>query len=144
MFQNSIGKPIGIQRIVSDVIRPALKSSGTEWHGWHALRRGLSTNLHELAVPDKIIQVILRHANVGVTQLCYVKTRNPQAVEEMKKLERKISHATNRQPEQKLSSISVWVEFERNAQAARFQQLEESGGEGGIRTPGTAFDRTTV
>src|ERR1017187_10227517 len=46
----------------------------------------------------------------------------------MKKLERKISHATNRQPEQKLSSISVWVEFERNAQAARFQQLEESGG----------------
>ena len=105
---------------------------------------GLSTNLHELAVPDKIIQVILRHANVGVTQLCYVKTRNPQAVEEMKKLERKISHATNRQPEQKLPSISVGVEFERNAQAARFQQLEEYGGEGGIRTPGTAFDRTTV
>ena len=95
MFQNSIGKPIGIQRIVSNVIRPALKSSGTEWHGWHALRRGLSTNLHELAVPDKIIHVILRQANVGVTQLCYVKTRNPQAVEEMKKLERKISHATN-------------------------------------------------
>ena len=120
MFQNSIGKPIGIQRIVSDVIRPALKGSGVEWHGWHALRRGLATNLHELGVPDKIIQVILRHANVGVTQLCYIKTRNPQAVKEMKTLERKISHATNMQPAKKLPSSTVGDEFERNAQVADF------------------------
>jgi len=108
------------------------------------LRRGLATNLHELGVPDKIIQVILRHANVGVTQLCYIKTRNPQAVEEMKKLERKISHATSMQPMKKLSESSGGVEIERSSQAAHFQQLESTGGEGGIRTPGTAFDRTTV
>ena len=36
------------------------------------------------------------------------------------------------QPDKKLTSISVVVEFKRNAQAARFQQLEESGGEGGF------------
>ena len=95
MFQNSIGKPIGIQHIFSDVIRPILKGSGIEWHGWHALRRGFATNLHELGVPDKIIQVILWHSDVGMTQSCYIKTRNPQAVEEMKKLAREISHATN-------------------------------------------------
>ena len=48
------------------------------------------------------------------------------------------------QPEKKVPSISVGIESERVEQVARFQQLEKSGGEGGIRTPGTAFDRTTV
>jgi hypothetical protein len=29
-----------------------------EWHGWHAFRRGLATNLHRLGVSDKVIQQI--------------------------------------------------------------------------------------
>ena len=28
------------------------------WHGWHAARRGLGTNLYRLGVPDKVIQTI--------------------------------------------------------------------------------------
>jgi integrase len=87
MFPNAVGKPIGIQRVVDDVIRPALKGSGIEWHGWHALRRGLASNLHHLGVPDKTIQMILRHANVAVTQSCYIKTVDSEAVEAMRKLE---------------------------------------------------------
>ncbi len=35
-----------------------------EWHGWHAARRGLGSNLYRLGVPDMVIQRILRHANV--------------------------------------------------------------------------------
>ena len=45
-----------------------------EWHGWHAARRGLGTNLYRLGVPDKTIQAILRHANVSTTNTYYIKT----------------------------------------------------------------------
>jgi hypothetical protein len=37
-----------------------------KWHGWHAFRRGLATNLHQLGVADKDIQAILRHSNIGI------------------------------------------------------------------------------
>jgi len=51
----------------------------TEWHGWHAFRCGLATNLHDLGVPDKTIQAILRHANVAVTQNSYIKSWSHRA-----------------------------------------------------------------
>jgi hypothetical protein len=38
------------------VIKPVFKANGMKWKGWHAYRRGLATNLHELGVPDKVIQ----------------------------------------------------------------------------------------
>src|SRR5437762_8575830 len=38
-----------------------------EWHGWHAARRGLGSNLYHLGTPEKVIQRILRHANVSTT-----------------------------------------------------------------------------
>jgi len=50
-------------------------------------RRGLATNLHELGVPDKVIQAILRHSNVAVTQACYIKTASEDAKAAMQKLE---------------------------------------------------------
>ena len=58
-----------------------------EWHGWHAFRRGLATNLHRLGVPAETIQVILRHSNVAVTQACYIKTVRDDAKAAMEKLE---------------------------------------------------------
>jgi hypothetical protein len=57
-----------------DVIRPALQKANLAWHGWHAFRRGLATNLHRLGVSDKVIQQILRHATVSTTMNIYVKT----------------------------------------------------------------------
>ena len=44
------------------------------WHGWHAFRRGLATNLHALGVDDKTIQAILRHSNVSLTMNVHVKS----------------------------------------------------------------------
>lgn len=44
-----------------------------QWHGWHAFRRGLATTLHQLGIPDKEIQGILRHSNVAITQASYIK-----------------------------------------------------------------------
>src|ERR1700747_2291291 len=58
-----------------------------EWHGWHAFRRGLATNLHDLGVADKTIQAILRHANVAVTQNSYIKTLDAQSIAAMRQLE---------------------------------------------------------
>ena len=50
-----------------------------EWHGWHAFRGGLATNLHDLGVPDKI-QAILGHANVQVRQNGYIKTLDAHSI----------------------------------------------------------------
>ena len=57
------------------------------WHGWHAFRRGLATNLNRLGVDDSVIQRILRHSNVAVTQACYIKTAGEDAKAAMQKLE---------------------------------------------------------
>jgi Phage integrase family len=43
-----------------------------KWHGWHAARRGLGTNLYRLGIPEKTIQAILRHANVSTTNTYYI------------------------------------------------------------------------
>ncbi len=57
------------------------------WRGWHAFRRGVATNLHRLGVPDKVIKRILRHADVSVTQKCYIKTLDSDAVSAMRAME---------------------------------------------------------
>jgi integrase len=87
MFASPTGKPINMDALVVDVIRPALEKLGVPWHGWHAFRRGLATTLHRLGVPDKTIQAILRHSNVAVTQACYIKTIAEDVTEAMRSLE---------------------------------------------------------
>lgn len=73
-------------------------SSLPHWHGWHAFRRGLATNLHTLGVDDKTIQAILRHSNVGLTMNVYVKSVNESQVSAMDALSEKLGicndHAT--------------------------------------------------
>ena len=76
-------------------MRPALKIAGIEWHGWHAFRRGLATNLYRLGVPDKTIQSILRHANLSTTMNAYVKSVPADATAAMKAFEELCNqHAT--------------------------------------------------
>jgi integrase len=88
MFATSVGSPLDLQVLAQRLIRPALAKVNMQWRGWHACRRGLATNLHRLGVQDKIIQRILRHSNVAVTQSCYIKTAAEDAVEAMNILER--------------------------------------------------------
>jgi integrase len=87
MFPSPEGKPINLDALARDVIRPALEGQGVRWYGWHAFRRGLATNLHRLRVQDEIIQRILRHSNVSVTQSCYIKTVDADVVAAMRSLE---------------------------------------------------------
>ena len=87
MFPGPTGAPINLDKLASDVIRPTLEKAGLAWHGWHAFRRGLATNLHRLGVSDETIQRILRHSTVAVTQNCYIKTADADAVAAMRSLE---------------------------------------------------------
>ena len=82
VFAATNGKPLRLNNVLSRSIKPALKRAGlgSLWHGWHAAGRGLGSNLYSLGVPDKTIQVILRHANVNTTTTSYIKSA-PPAVE---------------------------------------------------------------
>jgi integrase len=73
-----------------------------KWQGWHAFRRGLATTLHQLAVPDRDVQAILRHSNIQVTQKSYIKSVSEVQVNAMNMLSAEVGkdepcndHATN-------------------------------------------------
>jgi len=65
-----------------------------EWHGWHAARRGLGSNLNRLGVDDSVIQRILRHSNISTTQAYYIKTASDDVRNAMSKLENNIPETT--------------------------------------------------
>ena len=76
-----------------------------EWHGWHAARRGLGSNLYRLGVPEMVIQRILRHANVSTTATYYIKTAAADVRNAMGRLEDHIAEAAQHPVSSKLSSI---------------------------------------
>jgi integrase len=109
MFAATNGKPVDLNNVLGRKILPALErcevchksraehldnghtfkldASLPKWHGWHAARRGLGSNLYALGVPEKTIQVILRHANVSTTATYYIKSAPADAQAAMAKLE---------------------------------------------------------
>jgi integrase len=113
IFANSLRNPLSLGSVVTRVILPALNRCGAcgkaesvhqkaghpytrdagipEWHGWHAARRGLGSNLYRLGVPDMVIQRILRHANVSTTATYYIKTAAGDVRDAMSKLEEHIA-----------------------------------------------------
>jgi len=93
MFPNTIGGALDLDNLADRVIKPLFKANGLKWKGWHAYRRGLATNLHELGVPDKVIQAILRHEDVSTTQRSYIKTVPQVVTDAMNQLEAKIARA---------------------------------------------------
>jgi integrase len=115
IFANAAGKPLSLGSVVNRVILPALNRCEAcgkaesdhnkadhpykrdtrlpEWHGWHAARRGLGSNLYRLGVPDMVIQRILRHANVSTTATYYIKTAAVDVRSAMAKLENHIAEA---------------------------------------------------
>jgi integrase len=110
IFRNSLGQPLNINNLLNRVILPAVDRCGVcrlpkgkphlkqdhdykrdaslpEWHGLHACRRGLGSNLYRLGASDKVCQAILRHSNVATTLGYYVKPNGPDVVAAMGKLE---------------------------------------------------------
>jgi integrase len=77
---------VNLSNLVERRIKPVLAAIGLPWRGWHSYRRGLASSLHSLGVQDKVIQRILRHSSVAVTQRCYIKTDDNAMREAMNKL----------------------------------------------------------
>ncbi|MGB7133292.1 MAG: tyrosine-type recombinase/integrase, partial [Candidatus Sulfotelmatobacter sp.] len=132
MFKTSKNTPLSMNNLLNDQIRPTLDRcicgegkadhagadhdyqrdpKHPEWHGFHAFRRGLATNLHALGVDDLTIQRILRHSNVAVTQQCYIKTQDAQKIAAMQKLESLVADRSRLicNESAKASSQSGWV-----------------------------------
>jgi integrase len=121
IFQSEVHTPMDVANLVKRVIVPALErcevcrklesdhkpeghlfsrdTSLPKWHGWHAFRRGLATNLHAAGVDDKTIQAILRHSNVRITQDIYIKTLKESTVDAMTLIGEKMEHAASMQRE---------------------------------------------
>jgi len=98
MFPSPLGKSINLDALTADIIVPLVTRAGVQWHGWHAFRRGLATNLHRLGIDDMTIQRILRHTNVAVTRRCYIKTADSDAAAAMKQFGRSLEYAPKYAP----------------------------------------------
>ena len=86
---NRFARPMTVTHLKAD--HPYQRDESIpQWHGWHAARRGLGSNLYRLGVPDKVIQRILRHAHVSTTLSYYVKSKPQDALDAMTKLEKAI------------------------------------------------------
>jgi integrase len=81
------GKPLNLANLARRILAPAL---GENWKGWHGFRRGLGSNLYNLGVPPKVIQEILRHADVTTTQTHYIVVDRSETAKAMQKLERAV------------------------------------------------------
>jgi len=148
VFRNPLGNPLNLDALVREVIRPALETAKIPWYGWHAFRRGLATNLHRLGVSDKVIQQILRHANVTTTINIYVKMVTQDAEEAMKRLESKCSLVVPQTvPQLQFESAKLGANVG-DASACKTLPLEAVRGNlaerGGFEPPVQVLARTTV
>jgi integrase len=91
IFANSVGHSMDLNALYYRHMRKELMKVGVMWRGWHGFRRGLASNLNRLGVDDSVIQAILRHSDVTLTQRCYIKTARPDAVAAMRQLSARLS-----------------------------------------------------
>jgi integrase len=57
--------PFIFENIIQDCVKPTLKKKGIEWHGMHAFRPGLATELDKAGVGDLTTDQVLRHTPHG-------------------------------------------------------------------------------
>jgi integrase len=91
MLVNEDGSLLDLDRLGARIIRPAIRTIGVTWHGWHAFRRGTAFNLFPLGVTEKIVQRILRHSKPHFTKERYIKAFHPDVIAAMKKMEETIA-----------------------------------------------------
>ncbi len=98
------GAPLHLDNLSRRVISPALKGG---WKGWHGFRRGLASNLYRLGVHAKVIQDILRHADVSTTQANYIIVDRAETKAAMRKLEKAVGKEWAKAKRARKSKFSV-------------------------------------
>lgn len=55
-------QPLNLSNLARRVIAPLLEKegNGVQWHGWHAFRRGLATNLYAIQMPENVTSCATR------------------------------------------------------------------------------------
>lgn len=96
IFVNAVGKPMDLNALYYRRMRDAIRKAGVVWVGWHGFRRGLASNLNRLGVDDSVIQAILRHSDIAVTQSCYIKTVSLEAMAAMRQFSAILEKGTKR------------------------------------------------
>jgi integrase len=126
MFPTEVGTPVDLKNIFTRRIDPILNACSecgdtkkehaladhefrrredlVEWHGWHAFRRGLGSNLNDLGVLDLTIQKILRHSNVTTTRKSYIHHREHQVTAAMGQLAAGIEAESRRAEAERLAA----------------------------------------
>ncbi len=66
----------------------AFKASGSEFRGWHGLRRMLASTLFSKGTSDLVVQRVLRHSRVIVTRESYIRRFDPLVLAAMNTLGR--------------------------------------------------------
>jgi len=72
---------------------PNAKSAYQRRHpmAWLArLSTRVASNLNRLGIEDSVIQAILRHSDVSVTQRCHIKTARPSTIAAIRRLSAKV------------------------------------------------------
>ncbi len=62
IFHGESKEPLRFENLSRRDIIPVFEKKGIEWHGFHAFRRGLSTELAAVGTPDAIADRITRHS----------------------------------------------------------------------------------
>jgi integrase len=94
-----------LEKLAQRTVKPIVEGAGLIWHGAHALRRGIATNLYSLGASDKIVQRILRHSKATVTKEHYIKAVPDDVKNAMLQFEAKISSGTQTVHNLKRSSV---------------------------------------
>lgn len=94
VFHGETAKPLWMENVYRRDMKEPLEKAKIKWRGWHPFRYGVGTLLHSLGVDSKIIQAILRHANVSTTLNYYVKPFAQESHDAMQKLEKAFKAAS--------------------------------------------------
>lgn len=81
------GKALNLDNLSKRVLSLILKAAKLEWHGWYALRRGVSTTLTTLSHDEGMASKgLLRHSSLSTTQRHYIKDVPENTLNAMNKL----------------------------------------------------------
>jgi integrase len=87
IFHTGCGRPMAMDKLAQNVVRPAIEAIKLPRYGWHGFRRAIASNLYALGADDKVVQRVLRHAKPHVTRERYIKVFDPAVLDAMQKMQ---------------------------------------------------------
>lgn len=90
MFHNGGGERLDLDKLAQRVVRPVVQAIGLEWYGWHGFRRGIASNLYELAPTKRSSNVSFATRNHMSPRTATIKAFDSAVLAAMKSLEARL------------------------------------------------------